>query len=69
MLDYTMERQKKTPAESIYYIGHHKGLALGNGIIFYMMHILPVVGWILAPAYAVVAATLSTYPANERNKA
>jgi CysZ protein len=24
-----------------------------------MMHLLPIVGWILAPAYAVVAATLS----------
>lgn len=61
MLDYSMERQKKTPAESIFYIGNHKGLAIGNGFIFYLMHMLPVIGWILAPAYAVVAATLSTY--------
>ncbi len=62
MLDYSMERQKKTPAESIFYIGNHKGLAIGNGFIFYLMHMLPIIGWILAPTYAVVAATLSTYP-------
>jgi len=62
MLDYSMERQKKPPAESIFYIGNHKGLAIGNGFIFYLMHMLPIIGWILAPSYAVVAATLSTYP-------
>lgn len=62
MLDYSMERQKKTPAESIFYIGNHKGLAIGNGFIFYLMHMVPIIGWILAPTYAVVAATLSTYP-------
>lgn len=59
MLDYSMERNKKTVSESIYFINQHKGLAIGNGIVFYLMHLLPVIGWILAPAYAVVAATLS----------
>lgn len=59
MLDYSCERRKMNAAESIYYIGNHKGLAIGNGIVFYLMHILPVIGWVLAPAYAVVAATLS----------
>lgn len=62
MLDYSMERHKKTPAESIYFIGAHKGLAIGNGLMFYLMHMLPVIGWILAPAYSVIAATLSMYP-------
>jgi len=66
MLDYSMERHKKTAAESIYYIGHHKGLAIGNGIVFFLMHLLPFVGWVLAPAYAVVAATLSIYPLKEQ---
>jgi CysZ protein len=59
MLDYSMERHKKTASESIYFIGQHKGLAIGNGMVFYLMHLLPIIGWILAPAYAVVAATLS----------
>jgi CysZ protein len=61
MLDYSCERQKLSPAESIRFIGNHKGLAIGNGIVFYLMHLVPVLGWIMAPAYAVVAATLSLY--------
>ena len=62
MLDYSMERHKKTPAESIFFIGAHKGLAIGNGLVFYLMHLVPILGWVLAPAYSVVAATLSMYP-------
>lgn len=68
MLDYSMERHKKSPAESIFFIGSHKGLAIGNGLAFYMMHLLPVIGWILAPAYSVVAATLSLYPLKQTEK-
>ncbi len=68
MLDYSMERHKKTPAESIFFIGTHKGLAVGNGLVFYMMHLVPVLGWILAPAYSVVAATLSMYPLKPTEK-
>jgi CysZ protein len=61
MLDYSSERNKLSVAESIDFIGHHKGLAIGNGVVFYLMHGLPVIGWILAPSYAVVAATLSLH--------
>ena len=68
MLDYSMERHKKTPAESIFFIGSHKGLAVGNGLVFYMMHAIPILGWILAPAYSVVAATLSMYPLKPNEK-
>ncbi|MEY3542145.1 MAG: hypothetical protein RLZZ204_957 [Bacteroidota bacterium] len=45
--------------ESIDFIGRHKGLAIGNGIIFYLMHSIILVGWVLAPAYAVIASTIS----------
>ena len=61
MLDYSCERHKLSPTESIAYIGNHKGLAIGNGMVFYMMHLVPVLGWVLAPSYAVVAATISLY--------
>ncbi|MER3463351.1 MAG: hypothetical protein C4329_01940 [Chitinophagaceae bacterium] len=67
MLDYSLERAKLTPAESINYIGKHKGLAIGNGLIFYLMHLIPFLGWVLAPAYAVVAATLSVHKTKLRN--
>lgn len=61
MLDYSCERNKLSASQSIDFIGRHKGLAIGNGIVFFLMHGVFVVGWILAPSYAVVAATISFY--------
>jgi CysZ protein len=61
MLDYSCERHRLTPAQSIEFVAKHKGLAIGNGLVFYLMHGIVVIGWILAPAYAVVAATISLY--------
>ncbi len=61
MLDYSCERNKLSPSQSVAFISNRKGLAIGNGLGFYLMHCLPIVGWVLAPAYAVVAATISLY--------
>ena len=60
MLDYSCRRHQMTPSASIAYISQRKGLAIGNGMIFYGLHFIPV----LAPAYAVIAATLSLYHQN-----
>ncbi len=57
MLDYSFARVNFTPAQSIAFTGRHKGLAIGNGLLFYLMHIVV----ILAPAYAIIAATLSVH--------
>jgi CysZ protein len=64
MLDYSCERHKLSPTASIAYISQHKGLAIGNGMVFYGMHFIPILGWILAPSYAVIAATISLYHQN-----
>jgi CysZ protein len=66
MLDYSSERNKLSSLQSIEFIGRHKGLAIGNGIVFYMMHLIPVVGWLLAPSYAVIAATISLLTARKK---
>jgi CysZ protein len=63
MLDYSCERNKLSTAQSIRFIGRHKGLAIGNGMVFYLMHFIPILGWLLAPSYAVIAATISLYKA------
>ena len=65
MLDYSCERHQLNAMQSIRFIGTHKGLAIGNGFVFYGMHLLPVVGWVLAPSYAVIAATISLYHQQE----
>jgi len=57
MLDYSFARAGFTRQQSIRFQGRHRGLAIGNGFLFYLMH----VAIILAPAYAIVAATLSVH--------
>ena len=64
MLDYSCQRHNLTSPASIAYISQHKGLAIGNGLVFYGMHFVPILGWVLAPAYAVIAATISLYHQN-----
>jgi CysZ protein len=29
--------------------------------VFYVIHLLPIIGWVFAPAYAVIAATMSLH--------
>jgi CysZ protein len=55
MLDYSFARFRYSIPQSAAFTGRHKGLAIGNGFLFYTMHALI----ILAPAYAIIAATLS----------
>lgn len=55
MLDFSLARNGYAPSQSIQLIGRHKGLAIGNGVLFYLAHIVI----IFAPAYAVIAATLT----------
>lgn len=65
MLDYNCEQRKMNSSDSIYFIGNHKGLAIGNGLVFYFIHLLAFIGWVLAPAYAVIAATMSMHEINK----
>lgn len=55
MLDYPFARNNYSTSKSIEFIGRHKGLAMGNGVLFYLMHLVIV----FAPAYAIIAATLT----------
>jgi CysZ protein len=57
MVDYGLARQGFNISKSTHFIGRHKGLAMGNGILFYLMHlVMP-----FAPAYAIVAGTLTAH--------
>jgi CysZ protein len=57
MLDYSFARSNFSRQQSIQFIGRHKGLAIGNGVLFYLMH----AAIIFAPAYAIIAGTLSVH--------
>jgi len=67
MLDFSNAKNHFTSAESLDHISHHRGLAIGNGMIFYLFHLIPIIGSLLAPGYAVIAATLSIHQAKEKN--
>lgn len=57
MLDYSFARSSFNRQQSIRFISRHRGLAIGNGILFYLVH----AAIIFAPAYAIIAATLSVH--------
>jgi CysZ protein len=58
-MDYTLERHFKY-RESINFVGRHKGIAIGNGIIFILFLLIPVVGVILVLPMSVTASSIST---------
>lgn len=57
-LDYFMDR-RYTVKESVQFIGRNKGIALGNGIGFLLLLMIPVLGVFLAPTLGAAAATIS----------
>ena len=58
-MDYTLERHFKYK-ESIDFVRKNKGIAIGNGIIFMLFLLIPVIGIIIVLPLSVTAATLKT---------
>jgi CysZ protein len=58
-MDYTLERHFKY-RESIDFVGRHKGIAIGNGIVFMLFLLIPVIGVILVLPLSVTAASNKT---------
>lgn len=59
MLDYSNERKRFTIKQSIHFIRMQRGVAFGNGAVFYGLLFLPFIGWLIAPAYSVTAAAIA----------
>jgi len=58
-MDYTLERHYSFK-ESISLVRKHKGIAIGNGIIFMLFILVPILGVILVLPFSVTAATTKT---------
>lgn len=58
-MDYTLERHYNYK-DSITFIKQHKGIAIGNGIVFMLLLMIPVVGVLLVLPLSVVSDTKET---------
>ena len=58
-MDYTLERHFNYK-ESIQFIKQHRGIAIGNGLVFMLFLFIPVIGIILVLPLSVTAASLKT---------
>mgnify|MGYP003564023896 CR=1 FL=1 len=59
LLDYNAERWRFTIGQTEKYMWQHKGQTIAIGLVFHFIFLIPLVGWILAPIWSVIAATLS----------
>ncbi|MFH0867305.1 MAG: MqnA/MqnD/SBP family protein [Bacteroidota bacterium] len=58
MIYFSNECYRLKINQSVRFVRRNNGFAIANGLIFYGMLIVPVIGILAAPAYAVVAATI-----------
>ena len=65
-MDYTLERHFKYN-ESLQFVRNHRGLAIGNGIVFMLFLLIPIIGVILVLPLSVTAASVKTVEALQLN--
>ncbi|MDO7137800.1 EI24 domain-containing protein [Algibacter lectus] len=63
-MDYTLERHFKYK-QSVQFVRKNRGLAIGNGIVFILFLLIPIIGVILVLPLSVTAATVKTVHALE----
>ena len=66
-LDYTLERHLSVE-ESNEFVKRHRGLALGNGMVYIILLFIPGLGLIFAPSLSAVAATVESLERVDRYK-
>ena len=67
-MDYTNERKKRSIGESIKYIRARRGIALGNGGVFYTLMLIPFIGTTIAMVTCTVAATIAMHETDKENR-
>jgi CysZ protein len=67
-MDYTNERRKRSVQESVHFMRRHKGAAIGNGLVFCLVLIIPYVGVFLAGFIAIVSVVAGTLTMLEIDK-
>lgn len=57
MMDYTCERRKLSISEGVKYVRRFRWFAIGNGVVYILTDMIPVVGGIIAPVNGICGAT------------
>lgn len=58
LMDYTLERKRYSVRDSVRFARSNRARVIGVGVGFMGMMLIPILGWLAAPAYGTVAATL-----------
>jgi CysZ protein len=58
-IDYYIERKKLNIKQSLQFIRKHKGLAIGNGFLFALVLLFPIVGALISPFLAIISVVAS----------
>ena len=66
-MDYTLERHFKYK-DSLNFVRKHRGIAIGNGVVFMLFLLIPVIGIILVLPLSVTAASIKTVELIESKK-
>ena len=61
-MDYTLERYFSYK-KSVEFVRNHRGIAIGNGIVFMLILLIPIVGILIVLPLSVVASTITTLKA------
>ncbi|MCC6818461.1 MAG: EI24 domain-containing protein [Bacteroidia bacterium] len=56
MIDYINERKRMSIKESVRDIRKHKGFAIGNGLMYWLIDMIPGIGMVIGPINGVVGA-------------
>nr|WP_321411010.1 EI24 domain-containing protein [uncultured Carboxylicivirga sp.] len=64
-MDYTFERRKFNVQSSVRYMRSNKGLAIGNGLIFALVLLIPLIGVTLAGFFSIVSVVGATIAVNK----
>lgn len=68
MMDYTHERRRMSIAQGKHFTRKHKGLAMGNGMVYTILLYIPFLGFTIAPVLSCIAATIATLEKLEEKK-
>lgn len=64
-IDYTLERQRLNISHSVRFIRSNKGLAIGNGLVFCLVLMIPFIGVSLAGFASIISVVSATISANK----